>query len=353
VLPALSANGIAARVLVYDHNWDRPDYPDTVLGDATVGASSQVAGTAWHGYGGTPGVMLAISAKYPGKAAYQTEHSGGTWVSDQVRADFEEITHVMRSSGRAYVKWGLALDQNRGPHLGGCGTCTPLVTVNTSGAVSYPIEFYTLGHFSKFVLAGARRVYSSNAAGVISVAFVNPDGSKALVAYNDTRTNKTFQVRWGNQRFSYTLAGFAGATFTWTGTVTGAYTADARTQVQASSFTTQSGLETETTADTLGGFDVGFADGGDYAVYDRIDFGSSVTGVDARVASAGSGGTLEFRLDGVAGPLVASVTVPVTGGWQKWTTVSASAAGASGVHALYVVFNGAASIGNLNWFRFK
>ena len=93
VLPALSANGITARVLVYDHNWDRPDYPDTVLGDATVGASSQVAGTAWHGYGGTPGVMLAISAKNPGKAAYQTEHSGGTWVSDQVRADFEEITH--------------------------------------------------------------------------------------------------------------------------------------------------------------------------------------------------------------------------------------------------------------------
>jgi Carbohydrate binding module (family 6) len=71
------------------------------------------------------------------------------------------------------------------------------------------------------------------------------------------------------------------------------------------------------------------------------------------VASAGSGGTLEFRLDSVTGPVVATVTVPVTGGWQKWTTVSGSAATASGVHALYVVFKGGASIGNLNWFRFK
>ena len=96
------------------------------------------------------------------------------------------------------MKWGLALDQNRGPHAGGCGTCTPLVTVNTSGAVSYPIDFYTLGHFSRFVLSGAHRVYSSNGTGHPQrPAFVNPDGSKALVAVNDTKAAVTFQVRWG------------------------------------------------------------------------------------------------------------------------------------------------------------
>ena len=79
-------------------------------------------------------------------------------------ADFEEIIHVMRSGGKAYVKWSLALDQNHGPNAGGCNTCNPLVTVNSSsGAVSYTIDFYTLGHFSKFVLPGAHRIYSGNA----------------------------------------------------------------------------------------------------------------------------------------------------------------------------------------------
>jgi glucosylceramidase len=353
VLPALTSAGLSTHTLLYDHNWDRPDYPSDVLSDQTLAADPAIAGIAWHGYGGTPGVMATLQAQHPDKGNYQTEHSGGTWVSDQVKADFEEITHVMRNWGRAYVKWSLALDQNRGPHLGGCGTCTPLVTINnTSGAATYPIDFYTLGHFSKFVHSGARRVYSSNAAGVIGVAFVNPDGSKALVAYNETRTSKMFQVVWGARSFNYTLPGLAGATFTWSGTTSGTYVVPATSSIQGSSFTSLSGLQTETCEDTLGGFDVGFAEDGDYALYERIDFGAGLSSVDVRVASAGSGGRLEFHLDSVTGPLAATVTVPVTGGWQKWVTVSGAAAGASGVHDVYVVFKGAGSIGNLNWFRF-
>src|SRR5215213_9325280 len=279
VLPALASNNLTTKVLVYDHNWDRPDYPDAVFSDPTLLGSTQVAGTAWHGYGGTPGAMWTLNTKYPSKGNYQTEHSGGTWVSDQVRADFQEITQVMRNWGRAYVKWSLALDQNRGPHAGGCGTCIPLVFVNTSGAVSYAIDFYTLGHFSKFVLPGARRVYSSNPSGVVGVAFRNPDGSKALVAYNDTKTSKTFQVQWGAQVFGYTLAGLSGATFTWGGTQAGGYTLSAATQVQASSFNDTRGLQTEVTADTVGGYDVGFADDGDYAVYKNVTFPAGLTAV--------------------------------------------------------------------------
>jgi glucosylceramidase len=353
LLPALAANGLSTKVLVYDHNWDRPDYPDAVLSDPTVLNSTRVAGTAWHGYGGTPGAMWTLQNKYPAKGNYQTEHSGGTWVSDQVRADFQEITQVMRNWGRAYVKWSLALDQNRGPHAGGCGTCIPLVFVNTSGAVSYAIDFYTLGHFSKFVLPGARRVYSSNPAGVVGVAFVNPDGSKALVAYNDTKTSKTFQVQWGGRAFGYTLAGLSGATFTWAGAQSGGYVLSATTQIQASSFNDARGLQTEVTTDTVGGYDVGYADDGDYAIYRNVNFPSGLTAVDVRVASAGNGGVLEFRLDGASGPLVGSVTVPVTGGWQKWATVSGAVAGAAGQHDLYVVYRGTTDIGNVNWFKFR
>jgi len=43
---------------------------------------------------------------------------------------------VMRSWGKAYVKWAWRLIRTEARTLVGCGTCTPLVTVNTSGAVS-------------------------------------------------------------------------------------------------------------------------------------------------------------------------------------------------------------------------
>ena len=189
--------------------------------------------------------------------------------------------------------------------------------------------------------------------GVLSAAFVNADGSKALVAFNDTGTSKTFQVRWGTRSFSYTLARYAGATFTWTGSQTGTYAIAAGTQMQASSFSASNGIQTETCTDTAGGLDVGFADDGDHLVFKQVSFPAGLGAVDMRVASAGSGGRIDVRIDAVDGPLIASVTVPVTGGWQSWQTVGSSASAAGGVHDVYLVFDGTTSIGNVNWFRFR
>lgn len=354
ILPALAVNNLTnTTVLVYDHNWDRPDYPTTEFSDATVNGSPQVSGIAWHGYGGTPGVMLTLGSNFPAKGQYLTEHSGETQIADQVKADFEEIIHVMRSWGKAYVKWNMASDENYGPHTGGCGDCTPLVYVNsTTHNVSYGIEFYTLGHFSKFVLPGAYRIYSSDAAGVISAAFLNPDGSEVLVAFNDTTNATSFQVQWGNRTFSYTLASHAGATFTWTGAQTGAYAVNPTTLVQGSSFNAVHSLQTEPTSDTLGGYDLGYASGGSYATYQNVDLANGFTNVMGRLASAGSGGTLEFHVDSPTGPMLGSLTIPITGGWQTWQTVTGLVSGGSGLHTLYVRFNGNSSIGNLNWFQF-
>jgi glucosylceramidase len=373
VLPALTNAGLTTKVLVYDHNWDRGDYPQNVLSNQNL---SQIAGVAWHGYGGTPGVMTPIRNMFPSLGAYETEHSGFVTNSDQASIDFPEIIQNMRNWARAFVKWSLSVDENQGPHTGGCGTCSPIALVNsTTGNISYSIEYYTLGHFSKYVLPGANRVYSSNAQGIVTAAFVNPapDNSRVLVAYNTSSATQTFEVQWGTQSFTYTLPALAAATFTWGGTQGAGYTINAKSQIQASSFNSTAGsntpgnyqtwgLETESTSDTDGGYDVGFASDGNYAVYKNVDFGTGVTGVTARLACqqnpGNCGGTLEFRLDSNTGTLVASVAIPSTGGFQTWqTTPSANASGATGVHDLYVVFkapaSGTTSLGNLNWFQFN
>lgn len=363
LIPALTANNIPTRVLVYDHNWDTPSYPELVIGGLTAQQLTQVAGTAWHGYGGVPGAQQLVQNQFPTLGNWETEHSGGTWVTDQFTADFLEITLVLRNAGKSYVKWSLALDENLGPNLtqnaglGGCNTCTPIVTVNSqTGAVTKDIEFYTLGHYSKYVLPGAVRVYSSNTPAIASVAFVNPDGSVALIAYNSSPSSQSFQVQWGTQSFSYTLPGTAAATFTWTGTEIGSTPSIAASaQIQGSNFSSESGLETENTGDSSGEYDLGYITPGAYVVYKNVDFGTSVSQVTVRSASAGTGGTATFYLDSMTSTPVATVTLPVTGGWQTWANARAPVSGAAGVHTLYVVFEagGDEGIANINWFQFQ
>ena len=363
VLPALSSAGLTTKVMVYDHNWDDATYPEYVLSGLTSGQLSQVAGVAWHGYSGTPGAQQTVQNLFPNQGAWMTEHSGGTWISDQFTSDFVEITQVVRNAAKGYVKWSLALDQNKGPNLttsaglGGCTTCTPIVTVNSgTGAVTKTIEYYTLGHYSKYVLPGAVRIYSSNTPQVASTAFLNPDGSTALIAFNSSNTSASFSVQWGAQAFSYTLPAQGAATFVWAGTQSGTPATAATAAIQGSSYSSQSGLQTETTSDSTGTYDLGYLTAGGYAVYKNVDFGTGVSQVSVRTASAGNGGTATFYLDSASGSPIATVNLPVTGGWQTWSTVTATASGATGVHDLYVVFGGGGStdsIANINWFQFQ
>ncbi len=381
VLPALAAANITTKILVYDHNWDTPSYPETVLADPALAASPQIAGVAWHWYGGPPGAMTTLHNLYPQLGQYITEASGETSIPDEEQKDFEMIIHSMRNWSRSYVKWSLALDQNNGPHTGGCGDCTGLIMVNSNtGAVTNNIDYYTLGHFSKFVLPGAVRVWSNNAPGLISAAFINPlhrvglagvahsdarERSRVLVVYNDSASTRTFQVVWYGTSFQYSLPSYAGATFQWDAGLEyscrgGCWTPviSATTQIQASSYNELSGLQTEpcTDTDSNGGFDLGYSAPGLWAEYRNIDFGSGVSSVQVRVANdSGSQGTLEFHSGSPTGPLLAQATIPNTGAWQTWTTVTAPVSGASGVQNLFLVFQSGSSSGegNVNWFQFQ
>jgi beta-glucosidase len=127
-------------------------------------------------------------------------------------------------------------------------------------------------------------------------------------------------------------------------------------QIQSESFTTQSGTQNETTTDTGGGLDVGYITAGDWVGYGNLDFGSGAASVTTRLASgANVTGTIQYRLDSTTGPIVASVPVSNTGGWQTWTSQTTNLTGAAtGVHALFATFtsSAAADLVNLNWFQF-
>ena len=226
LLPKLAAAGLSTKVLAHDWNWSDYDaYAAQTVDDAAIRSHPNFGGIAWHGYGGDVAKQTTVHNQYPQLDAFGTEHSGGTWIANQQREDMMNIVDYTRNWAKSVTKWSLAVDQNRGPHNGGCGVCDGLITVHNGdsrhGQVDYTIEYYTMGHLTKFVKPGAQRIASTASSSVPNVAWRNPDGSKALIAYNDASTAKTMTINWGSQHATYSLPGKTSATFTWTGTQSG------------------------------------------------------------------------------------------------------------------------------------
>ena len=118
-------------------------------------------------------------------------------------------------------------------------------------------------------------------------------------------------------------------------------------------------IQTEGTADSGGGQNIGWIANGDWARYDGVNFGSSAAHqFSARVASGASGGIsglVEVRLDSLGSAPVGSFGIADTGGWQSWRTVPANITGVTGVHTVYITFTSGqpADFVNLNWFTFS
>lgn len=81
--------------------------------------------------------------------------------------------------------------------------------------MDYTIEYYIMGHLTKVVPNGARRIESIANSQVLNVAFQNTDGSLVLIADNDTTTPQAFEVAWHSQAFHYTPPVNTSVTFRW------------------------------------------------------------------------------------------------------------------------------------------
>jgi glucosylceramidase len=217
--PLLARANPGTAIFDWDHNWDEPDSPAMVLADAQ--AAKYVSGIAWHCYAGDVKVQARLHAYHPDKDTWFTECSGGRWSPDWAK-NLQYFTKTLlidttRGWARGVLFWNLALDENDGPHLGGCGDCRGVVTIDSrTGAVTRNVEYYALAHASRFVRPGAYRIGSSEAAeGVSNVAFRNGDGSMVLLVANGAAAPRPVLVRVAGRSFGYTLPAGSVASFTW------------------------------------------------------------------------------------------------------------------------------------------
>jgi glucosylceramidase len=243
--PALRRAHLDTRILAYDHNWSmhpgdiastppgevpETEYPTLVLSDPR--AARWVDGVAYHCYFGEPSRQTTLHSRFPDAAIYFTECSGSHGPNDPPAQVFSDTLRfharnltigTTRNWARTVITFNLALDPSGGPHVGGCGTCTGVITVGPGQTVTTNAEYFTLGHLSRFVKPGAVRIASTSFGTtgwngqIMDAAFRNPDGSIALVVHNENDAPRSFAVSVGGRAFEYTLPGGALATFTWPG----------------------------------------------------------------------------------------------------------------------------------------
>jgi endoglucanase len=213
-----------------------------------------------------------------------------------------------------------------------------------TGAVSADIRMASGASFT-----GTAQLRIGSATGTIigTVSFGSTGGWQTWVTRNIAITGAT-----GTQNLYMVFQGGSGiANINWL-KFNATNNISAFNQIEAESYTSMSGIQTESCSE--GGSDVGWTDANDYIVFNNIDFGTGALSVDMRIASGATfTGTAQFRLGSTTGTLIGTVSFGSTGGWQTWLTRNTAISGASGVKNLYIVFQGGAGIGNVNWFKFK
>jgi hypothetical protein len=210
--------------------------------------------------------------------------------------------------------------------------------INVATAGTYKVE-YRVASLSGGGAIQLDKGANTTAYGSISVASTGGWQTWSTISHNITLAAGTQDIR--------LLATSGGFNLNWI-KFSSASTPVTTTTIQAESYNSMFGIQTETTADAGGGQNVGWIDANDWLLYNNINIATSGTyTIEYRVASLSGGGGIQIEKGG-GSPVYGSITVPSTGGWQTWNTIKHTVTLTAGVQSFGLK---ALTAGfNLNWF---
>jgi len=215
--PAFQTAGINTKIVIYDHNCDKPEYPIAILNDAA--AKPFVDGSAFHLYGGDISALSAVHNAFPDKNVYFTEQytaSTGSFAGDLKWHLKNVVIGSMRNWSRVALEWNLANNGAFEPHTaGGCSTCKGAITINSADNFTRNVGYYIIAHASKFVPAGSVRIASNISGNLNTVAFKIPGDKKVLIVENDGTTTELFNIKFNGKWITTSLEGGSVGTYTW------------------------------------------------------------------------------------------------------------------------------------------
>ena len=217
--PALHGAGLGhVKIVIWDHNRDAMvERAGVVYRDPE--AARYVWGTGFHWYGGDhfDHVQLVHDA-WPDKALLFTEgcqeggpHLGSWEVGERYA---RSIINDLNRWTVGWIDWNLLLDERGGPNHVGNYCSAPILADRASGTLMHQSAYWVLGHFSRFVHPGARRVLCASArADVEATAFIDPAGEVVVIASHRHVQGAPMQLAIDGERWSVELPPHSLSTF--------------------------------------------------------------------------------------------------------------------------------------------
>jgi len=205
--PTLHKNGMAdKKLIVWDHNRDQVfQRASTILKDKE--AAKYVWGIGYHWYEtwtGSPmlfGNVRNVAESFPDKNLLFTE--GCIEKFDMARVNDwalgekygQSIIRDFNSGTVGWTDWNILLDEKGGPNHVGNYCFAPVIADTRTGQLIYTNIYYYLGHFSKFVRPGDKRIISSsNRESLLTTAFINAEGKLAVIVMNTSDDKIPYQL---------------------------------------------------------------------------------------------------------------------------------------------------------------
>jgi glucosylceramidase len=213
--PAFEANNIKTRIIIYDHNADRIDYPISILNDND--ARKYTDGSAFHLYAGEISELTKVHNAHPDKNIYFTEQ----WIGapSDFAGDFSwHINNLIIGGTRNWCKtvleWNLSSNLQLTPHTdrGGCTNCLGGITIDGDKIIRNP-GYYIIAHASKFIRPGSIRIGSNIPENLNNVAFKTPEGYIVIIVQNNSTFLQRFNIYCNSIIFTTSLNGGAVATY--------------------------------------------------------------------------------------------------------------------------------------------
>lgn len=217
--PALATAGLGhIRIVIWDHNRDlMVERASVVYSDPEAAQYVWGCGFHWYGEDHFDHVQLVHDA-WPDKALLFTEgcQEGGPHTGEWELGERygRSLINDLNRWTAGWIDWNLLLDETGGPNHVGNLCSAPILAERETGQLLRQSSYFYLGHFSRYIRPGARRVLCAATKQVLeATAFVNPDGSVAVVVMNRSEAALRFTLRIDGGRCEACLPARAIATF--------------------------------------------------------------------------------------------------------------------------------------------
>lgn len=211
--PQFQKHRISTKIICYDHNCDKPEYPITILNDPE--ARKFIDGSAFHLYQGDIRALAQVRTKHPDKNLYFTEQwtgAKGDFYGDFMWHIKNVIIGSMNQGAKTALEWNLANDQNLGPHSpGGCTECLGAITLNQG--IQRNVAYFIIAQASAFIPSGSKRIKLNSLPNIPLIAFLRPDKKICLLVQNEGSEKQKFPIQYLNKTVELEIPGSSVSTF--------------------------------------------------------------------------------------------------------------------------------------------